>query len=91
MTLVMKAETSPTLTAGAFNVTFGNYQKVVNAHVMFDDPGITDYVFMAVVTKTTNVVTVTVKKAQISVTNTYGAAITTDVSGKTFVVVADCI
>jgi len=91
MTLAIISTTSPTLATGAFDTVFGDYEKVMYAHVMFDNPGISDYVFGAVVTISGVTVTVTVKKAQISATNTWGAADTADVSGETFVVVADCI
>lgn len=91
MTLSLIATTSPTLSTGAFDTVFGEYEKVVYAQVMFDNPEISDYVLGTTVSISGVTVTVTVKKVQLSAANTWGAADTADVSGETFVVVADCI
>ncbi len=79
--------TSPTLTSGAFSVTVGEFGKVIDAHVSFDDPLTNDFVFAAVITSiSTNVVTVHLYKQQVSATNTWGDAETADFSGKKVVV-----
>lgn len=90
MTLAIKTATSP-LASAAFTVTFGDYEKVVNASVTFDDPQVGDFVFAATWTYATNVVTITVTKMQISATNTWGAAADANFTGKVVRVVADCI
>ncbi len=87
--LKIKTTTSPTLVAGAFSVTFGDLEKVAEAAVSFDGPNVADYVFEATRAIATNVVTITVKKMQVSAVNTWGNAVTGDVAGKTFTVVAD--
>ena len=87
----MKTTNAPTLDTGAFTVTFGDYEKVVQAHAYLEGPNIADHVCEATTALATNVVTVTIKKQQISGTNTWGAADTSDVAGKDVVVVADCI
>ncbi|MCL7412616.1 MAG: hypothetical protein M8353_03240 [ANME-2 cluster archaeon] len=84
----MKVETGPTLTAGAFNVTFGQFEKVSEAVVVMDGPQVADYAFEVLTSIATNVVTVTVKKMQISAVNTWGNAVTADVAAKKFTVVA---
>jgi len=87
----MITTTSPSLSSGEFDVTFGECEKVKQAHVYLEGVNKDDYVFEATTSLATNVVTVTIKKQQISATNTWGAATTTDVNGKDVVVVADCI
>lgn len=87
--LAIKTETSPTLVSGAFSVTFGQFEKVAEAAVIFDGPNTDDYVYEATRAIATNVVTITVKKMQVSATNTWGDALTADVDGKTFTVIAD--
>lgn len=93
MTVAIKTETSPTLDgSGQFTVTFGDFEKVVSAHVTFDDPQIGDYIFATTTTYATNVVTVTVKKTQASsATPTWAVAITANVASKVFRITADCI
>lgn len=87
--LAIKTTTGPTLVAGAFDVTFGQFEKVAEAAVTVDGPNTDDYVYEATRAIATNVVTVTVKKMQVSVTNTWGDALTADVAAKTFTVIAD--
>jgi hypothetical protein len=87
--LAIKSTTSPTLTAGAFSITFGQFEKVNEAAVSFDGPNVNDYVFEATRSISGNIVTITVKKMQVSATNTWGAAATADVASKVFTVVAD--
>ncbi|GAI69455.1 unnamed protein product [marine sediment metagenome] len=87
--LAIKSETGPALVSGAFDVTFGQFEKVAEAAVIFDGPNDADEVYEATRSIATNVVTITVKKMTVSETNTWGAAITTDVALKTFTVIAD--
>lgn len=87
--LAIKTETGPTLVSGAFAVTFGQFEKVAEAAVIFDGPNDDDYVYEATRAIATNVVTITVKKMQLSTTNTWGDALTADVALKTFTVIAD--
>jgi hypothetical protein len=87
--LAIKTTTSPTLVNGAFAVTFGEFEKVAEAAVIFDGPNVSDRVFEATRAISGNVVTITVKKMQVSATNTWGDAATGDVTGKTFTVIAD--
>lgn len=87
--LAIKTETGPTLVAGAFSVTFGQFEKVAEAAVIFDGPNDDDYVYEVTRAIATNVVTITVQKMQVSATNTWGDAVTADVAAKTFTVIAD--
>ena len=89
--LAIKSESGPTLESGAFAVTFGQFEKVNEAAVIFDGPNVDDYVFEATrsIAAATNVVTITVKKMQVSAVNTWGNALTADVAAKTFTVIAD--
>jgi hypothetical protein len=80
---------SITLSAGAMTVTFGQFEKVNEAAVYIEGSLTSDYVFEATRSIATNVVTVTIKKMQVSATNTWGNAITTDFTGKTMTVIAD--
>lgn len=85
----MQVVTGPTLTSGAFNVTFGQFEKVSEAVVVMDGPQVADYAFEALTSLATNVVTVTVKKTQISSgTPTWADAVTANVAAKKFTVVA---
>ena len=87
--LAIKTETGPTLVSGAFSVTFGQFEKVTEAAVIFDGPNDDDYVYEVTRALATNVVTITVKKMQVSAVNTWGNALTADVAAKTFTVIAD--
>lgn len=87
--LAIKTTTGPTLDTGAFDVTFGQFEKVAEAAVIFDGPNDDDYVYEVTRSIATNVVTITVQKMQVSATNTWGDAVTADVAAKTFTVIAD--
>ncbi|MBA7682051.1 hypothetical protein ES703_90397 [subsurface metagenome] len=87
--LAIKTETGPTLVSGAFSVTFGQFEKVAEAAVIFDGPNDDDEVYEVTRTIATNVVTITVQKMTVSATNTWGDAVTSDVAAKTFTVIAD--
>lgn len=93
MTITMKIATSPTLDgSGQFTVTFGDFEKIVSAHVTLDDPQVGNYVFAVVSTYATNVVTITVTKAQASaLPSTWAVAVTANVASKVFRIIADCI
>lgn len=80
--LAIKSESAPTLAAGVMTMTFGQFEKVDEALVSFDGPNLDDYVFEAVRTLATNVVTITFKKQQASAgVPTWGAAGNTDITG----------
>lgn len=80
--LAIKSESAPTLDTGAMTMTFGQFEKVAEALVSFDGPNIDDYVFEAVRTLATNVVTITFKKQQASAAvPTWGAAGDNDITG----------
>lgn len=88
--LAIKTTTSPTLVAGAFDMTFGQFEKVVEAAVSFDNPATSDYVFGASRAISGNVVTITVKKIDVTQASpiAWANAVTADVAGMTFTVVA---
>ncbi len=73
---------APTLSSGAVAVTFGKFSQVTDAFVTFDDPQVANRVFAKTVSISGNIVTVTVKKMQLSATNTWGNAGNTDITGE---------
>lgn len=80
--------TSPVLTAGVINVTFGQFEKVTDAMVKIENPETNDYAFDTSFAISGNVVAVTVKKTQISsATPTWAAALTADVNNMDLTVV----
>ena len=89
MKLALISTTNPTLSAGAFTTVFGDYEKVMYAHVMFDNPEVNDYIYAATVSISEVTVTVTLKRTQVSsVTPTWANATTTNI---TFVVLAEVV
>ncbi|MBA7500725.1 hypothetical protein ES704_03485 [subsurface metagenome] len=88
--IAIKAVTGPTLVAGAFDVTFGQFEKVVAAAVSFDNPATSDYVFGASRAISGNVVTITVKKIDVTQASpiAWANAVTADVAAMVFTVVA---
>ena len=97
MVLAMEVKTSPTLTNGAFTVDFGDYEKVKNAIAMTQEPlgAVGDGKVLCFKTECSgNDVTVTILKADMeTATDTdrdWEYATTTDLNGKTVVVIADC-
>lgn len=87
--LAIKTTTSPTLVGGAFDVTFGQFEKVISASVVFDDPFTASYAFAASRSVATNVVTVTVKKQNLGAPGAWAVAVTADLASKTVTVIAD--
>ena len=89
--LAIKTETAPTLVAGAFDIVFGQFEKVLAATVSFDNPAANDTVFATDISLSGNTVTVTVKKIDVAGTTpvAWAAAVTTDVADKAFTIVAE--
>lgn len=88
--IAIKTTPSPTLNgSGQFTVTFGQYEEVADASVVFDEKFQNDYVFAASRTISGNVVTVTIKKNHLT-DNTWGVAVSADFTGRTVTVVAQC-
>lgn len=84
--------TTPTLDgSGNFTVTFGEFEKVVQAAVFLEQPFTSDFIFAVAAAKATNVVTVTVMKIDVTAAsaNAWVVAETDDVVDVT--VIADCI
>jgi len=93
MVLAMEVEESPTLSSGAFTVTFGDYEKVKNAVAMIQEPAGTtsnDDLFCFKTSISGNTVTVTVLKIDITGSSNWANATTSDLDDKTVVVIADC-
>lgn len=89
--VAIKTEEAPTLTSGTFEMTFGDYEKVVQAAVFLEGPQTSDRVFEATYSTAANVVSIWIKKMQVSATNTWGDAVTGDVDAETITVIADVI
>ena len=90
---VMKTTTcdATALATGVLNVTFEQYEKVIQASVYIEDPLEPDYIYACIASIATNVVTVTVYKQRMSTGNTWATVATGDLDGEDVVVVADCI
>ena len=94
--LVMETTNGPTLTAGAVDITFSDFEAVadpadaISPMVYLEGPLVSDRVFCLIWSVATNVVTVTVYKMQLSATNTWGVAVTSDLANKDLTVLADC-
>jgi len=88
--LDIKTTNSPTLAAGAIDITFGEMEKVENAYVYFENPAISDYVFDAETSVSGNTVTVTVSKLDVTAAAAaaWGNAASADLNGFDLVVVA---
>ncbi|MBA7610065.1 hypothetical protein ES703_17270 [subsurface metagenome] len=93
--LEMKSETAPTLATGAFNLDFGEFEKV-DAAIAFTDlaaTGANSFQCKAEVGQTPgNRVKVTVYKVVLTEddgTRVYAAAVTGDLTGKTVTVIAN--
>lgn len=82
---------STALATGVLNVTFEQYEKVIQASVYIEDPLESNYIYACTWSIATNVVTITVRKQKLSETNTWATAATGDLDGEDVVVVADCI
>lgn len=97
MVLAMEVETSPTLTSGAFTVSFGDYEKVKNAIATTQEPfgAAGDGKLFCFKTECSgNDVTVTILKVDLEqatdADRDWEVATTSDLSDKTVVVIADC-
>jgi len=97
MVLAIETETSPTLSSGAFTVTFGDYEKVNNAIAMTQEPLGTagdGKLFCFKTECSGNEVTVTILKVDLEqatdADRDWEVATTSDLNGKTVVVIADC-
>lgn len=73
----------PTLAAGVFTIATGLTNVDHFSVVLRTDPLVDDRVIALEATESGGTLTVTVSKQQLSATNTWGAAITTDVDGTT--------
>lgn len=94
----MKSVYDPSLTAGAFTVTFGDYEKVVSCMAFINEPlgAVGDgKIYSVKATKATNVVTVTILKADLEQSTDadrdWEVAVDGDVGSTTVTVIADCI
>jgi len=97
MVLAMEVEESPTLSSGAFTVTFGDYEKVKNSIAMTQEPlgTVGDGKLLCFKTANSgNQVTVTIMKVDLEqatdADRDWEYATTTDLNNKTVVVIADC-
>ena len=87
----------PSLIGGHFDVTFGKYEKVVNCMAFVNEPlGAADNgkIYRVKATKATNVVTVTILKADLETDDAdrdWEVAVNADVATTTVTVLADCI
>ena len=88
-------ETSPTLTAGVFTKTFGEFEKVNRAVCVLDTPAAAAAGQLLVVTTSVSGVTVTVTVLKVALTEAddasrvFAVATTGDVSGLTFIITVD--
>ena len=90
--IVMKTKNSPTLSSGTTTVTFGGYEKVVQAAVFFEGPNDNTIAYEATTTLATNVVTITFKETTVTGTPaSWSLAGDNDLNAEDIVVVADCI
>ena len=94
----MKSVYDPTLDAGVFTVTFGDYEKVVSCMAFINEPlgAIANgKIYDVKATKATNIVTVTILKADLEeaadANRDWEVAVSNDVTTTTVTVVADCL
>lgn len=85
--LAIKTVSAPILDSGEYELTFGQYEKLLQAHVSFDDPLTNNYIYGAQRTLATNVVTITIKKVQLAVDDSWVNAGDSDITGTLTVVV----
>jgi len=97
MVLAMEVKTSPTLDSGAFTVTFGEFEKVKNSIAMTQEPlgaAGNGKLFCFKTANSGNQVTVTILKVDLEQATDsdrdWENATTSDLNGKTVVVIADC-
>ena len=88
----MKTVNGPTLSSGTTTVTFGGYEKVVQAAVFFEGPNDAKYAYEATTALATNVVTVTFKRTDVTgAPASWALAGDANLDAEDIVVVADCI
>lgn len=85
--LAIKTVSAPVLSSGAYDLTFGQFEKVGDAHVSFDDPFVSSYLFASIRTLATNVVTVTIKKQNLAGLGAWSNAGDSDITGSLTVIV----
>jgi len=91
-TIVMKTNSGPTLSSGTTTVTFGGYEKVLQAAVFFEGPNDNTYAYEATTALGTNIVTITFKKTDVTAAPaSWSLAGDNDLNAEDIVVVADCI
>ena len=83
------ALTTGSLSSGAVDITFGDFEAILAFMIFYDDPQENDYVYEAIGASSDNTVTVTFYKMQVSATNTWATAGDDDLDGCTLVVIAD--
>lgn len=91
--LKIKTVTSPTLSTGAFTQTFGEFEKVIAAMVVSTLPATGGPSYQCEATVSGVTVTVTVYKVTLTeatdASRVYAAAVTGDVSGAIFTILAE--
>ena len=91
--LAIKTTTTPTLVSGAFDVTFGQFEKVDKAVAFTDLPATGGDSYQCKTAVSGNVVTVTVYKVTLTEatdgSRVYAAAETADLDAKTVTVIAN--
>lgn len=91
--LKMKSETAPTLVAGAFDMVFGEFEKVEEAIAFTDLPATGADSFQVKTAISGNTVTVTIYKVTLTeatdASRVYAAAATGDLAGKVVTVIAE--
>ena len=91
--LKIKTQAAPTLTAGAFDMVFGEFQKVDAAVAFTDLPATGGPSFQCKTAVSGNTVTVTIYKVALTeatdASRVYAAAVTADLAGKTVTVIAN--
>lgn len=91
--LAIKTETAPTLVAGAFDIVFGQFEKVDAAVAFTDLPAAGGSSFQCKTAVSGNTVTVTIYKVTLTEatdeSRVYAAAVTGDLTGKTVTVIAN--
>lgn len=98
MTLAILSTVSPTLTTGAFNTIFGDYEKVMNAIVMINEgfgASGDGLIFQTSITITGATVATTILKANleeaVDADRDWEVAVDANLTSKTVTIIADCI
>lgn len=98
MTMQIKSTTSPTLSSGAFDTIFGEYEKVVGAIAMInegygaDGDGLMFQISISIsgVTVTTTILKVNLEEG-VDADRDWENALTANLASKTVTIIADCI